>query len=338
MTKYFLRLAVRAIKQIPFLHRSGRLVARNFPRLYKRYLYLSTPYPHAHDPDYHARLAASCHDGDFIPRVSGAGEVIVENGERIQLMHNGVKVVADGYYGAGMTEIIRRLKGCHEPQEEAVFYHIVERLRKNTPVPQVLELGAYWSYYALWVLHRIPKANAYLVEPDPDNLKIARKNFHLNGREGSFLQAAVGAVSMPSIPFPCADKNIRNIRVEDLPSLFNYFVIENLDCLLSDTQGAETGLLKSGEALFRAGKVRFLVVSTHHHSISQDPFTHQKCLELIRSSGGHIIAEHAVSQSYSGDGLIAASFDERDRDMTVGISYADASESFFGEPGLPFEE
>lgn len=41
-------------------------------------------------------------------------------------MHNGVKVIAGGYYGSWMTEIIRLLQGHHEPQEERVFYENIK--------------------------------------------------------------------------------------------------------------------------------------------------------------------------------------------------------------------
>ncbi len=44
------------------------------------------------------------------------------------------------------------------------------------------------------------------------------------------------------------------------------------------------------------------------------------------------MAEHTVAESYSGDGMIAASFDRRDADLRVPISYARAGESLFGEP------
>ena len=30
------------------------------------------------------------------------------------------------------------------------------------------------------------------------------------------------------------------------------------------------------------GRLRFLIVSTHHHSISGDPLTHQKCLAELQ--------------------------------------------------------
>lgn len=56
---------------------------------------------------------------------------------------------------------------------------------------------------------------------------------------------------------------------------------------------------------------RFLFLSTHHHSMSGDPLTHQRCLEFLRGRHAHIIAAHNVTESYSGYGLIVASFDDQ---------------------------
>ena len=39
-----------------------------------------------------------------------------------------------------------------------------------------------------------------------------------------------------------------------------------------------------------------------------------------------------MRESYSGDGLIAAGFDPRTRDLVVPISHARAKDSLFGEP------
>jgi hypothetical protein len=46
-------------------------------------------------------MAVSCRDADPIPKVKGAGRIIsLPDGRRVQIMHNGVRVVVDGYYGA----------------------------------------------------------------------------------------------------------------------------------------------------------------------------------------------------------------------------------------------
>jgi negative regulator of genetic competence, sporulation and motility len=75
-----------------------------------------------------------------------------------------------------------------------------------------------------------------------------------------------------------------------------------------------------------------MVISTHHHVISNDALTHQRCLMLLKELGAHVIAEHTVAESFSGDGLIAVSFDPQDRDLEVIISRCRVGESWFGDP------
>ena len=88
-------------------------------------------------------------------------------------------------------------------------------------------------------------------------------------------------------------------------------------------------MLESCRGLVEQERIRFVVVSTHHHTISGDPLTHQRCLDLVRSLGGHVIAEHTVLESFSGDGLLVASFDEADRGFEVELSRARTTEALF---------
>ena len=58
-----------------------------------------------------------CDDCSLLPRVENAGQVIYENdGSCYQLMHNGLKVGRDCYYGSWMTTLIELAKGFHEPK------------------------------------------------------------------------------------------------------------------------------------------------------------------------------------------------------------------------------
>ena len=275
-------------------------------------------------------LTTACHDTDLIPKVPDAG--FVRDG--VQLMHNGVRVVEGGYYGEWMTEVIRRLRGHHEPQEELAFHTVVERLAATAdPEPVMVELGAFWAYYSLWFKQRIPGGRVYLVEPDPAYLDVGRRNFELNDAEGTFHQAAVGRDRQAPMAFECESDGVsRPVPVEGLRSMLDRFGLEHVDVLFSDVQGAEWPLLDGGRDELTAGRVRFLVVSTHHHTISGDPLTHYRCLELLRELGAHVIVEHTVAESYSGDGLVVASFDERDRDLTVVTSRCRADASLFGDP------
>ena len=109
------------------------------------------------------------------------------------------------------------------------------------------------------------------------------------------------------------------------------FAIEHADMVLIDIQGAEANLLHAVSAEFLRERVRFLCISTHDLSISGSATTHQDVLNQVIDLGGHVLVEHSVSESYSGDGLILCSFDERDRDVFVEISYARSRDSLFGE-------
>ncbi len=72
-------------------------------------------------------LAASGRDTEEIPKVPDAGMVFHNTaGEAIQLMHNGVKVIADAYYGQFNSEIVKKLRGHHEPQQERVFHELLK--------------------------------------------------------------------------------------------------------------------------------------------------------------------------------------------------------------------
>ena len=169
-------------------------------------------------------IAASCRDADDIPKVRDAGIVLTEpDGSQLQVMHNGLRVVADGYYGAWMTRLIQHCRGHHEPQEERAFYEMVNRLANDATM---LELGGYWAYYTCWFLRGASERRAWVVEPDPAHLDIGRRNAAINGVFPTFLQGYVGAKPAPptrfatessgTIELPClAVPQILKIRVSN---------------------------------------------------------------------------------------------------------------------------
>jgi FkbM family methyltransferase len=273
-------------------------------------------------------------DTDPIPKVDGAGEVHEQDGRRVQVMHDGVLVEADGYAGPWMTEVIRRLRGHHEPQEEPVFHAMVERLVAAGRPATMIELGAYWAYYSLWIHAAIGGARTILVEPDPANRAQGERNFALNGRAGEFVAAAVGRhrgrVRMTTEQ---ADRP-RWIPTVTVDGLMRDRGVDRLDLLLVDVQGAELTALQGARATIARGGLRFALVSTHHQHISGDPLLHQRCLAFLRDAGAHVITEHDIYESCSGDGLIAVSFDPADRDLRVAVSTVRARDSVAGDPAL----
>ena len=81
--------------------------------------------PPVRDGRFRIEMTVGCQDAGSIPKVLGAGKVTKQDGQDVQIMHNGVRVVAGGYHGDWMREVIERLAGHHEPQEEAVFHEVM---------------------------------------------------------------------------------------------------------------------------------------------------------------------------------------------------------------------
>lgn len=277
-------------------------------------------------------MTLACRDADSIPKVEGAGEVVDRDGRRVQVMHNGVLIEADCYQGPWMTELIRCLRGHHEPQEERVFHELVGRFAATEPEPTMVELGSWWAYYSLWFASALPNARVVAMEPDPVYLEVGRRNFALNGLEATFVHGAIGDRPGSDV-WHVSERTNEALAVpcHDLRSLLRAAGLERISLLLADIQGAETLLLEHNRDALAAGTVRFVVLSTHHHSISGSPLTHQHARELLASFGAHVVAEHTVGESFSGDGLVAASFDARDRSLRVPVSRARSLESQFGE-------
>lgn len=284
-------------------------------------------------PDLRRRIemTTSIRVTDRLEKVSDAGAIRVVDGREVQVMHNGVVVERDCYGGPWMTEVIRRLRGHHEPQEEIAFAEIVDRVKSDTPSPVMIELGSYWAYYSLWFKSEIPAATVVLVEPDPVNLQVGVRNFELNGLTPSaVVQAAVGPRHGGTVDIVCeSDGALRPIRAVTLEGLLADESLARVDLLLCDVQGAEVHMLAGAASAVRDGRVRFMVISTHWSDT--DPLIHQTCRSRVEELGGHIICEHSLPESCSADGLIAVSFDPRDSGMHVDVPIVRARDSEVGE-------
>jgi FkbM family methyltransferase len=269
-----------------------------------------------------------------ITKVDDAGLFTEVDGTPVQVMHNGVVVLRDGYLGPWQSQVINELRGHHEPQEEVVFDAILKRLakKKKGGGRAMLELGAWWSYYSLWFKQAFPEAAVIGIEPDEPFLATGRRNFELNEMEGTLLHGVVGPNPGEMLRFQAAsDGQFHEVRQYGLGELLALAGVDQFDVILADIQGAETTFLATSAELLRSGACRFLLVSTHDPLISGSAMTHRDVVAAITALGGHIIAEHSVSESFSGDGLVAASFHRKDRKFTVDIPHARAVDSLFGE-------
>jgi FkbM family methyltransferase len=283
------------------------------------------------------RITLKSSDCSGIPKVDGAGENFQGEDVEYQLMHNGVKVVKDCYYGEWMTELIYLLHGHHESQEEKVFHEILPHLSQDSIM---LELGSYWGYYSLWFQEKLRNAKNYLIESDLNNLSVGVRNFDLNGMSASFHNFSIDNRTNPDQSFICEsdgqERIVGSITVDDF---VHKQEIPRIDLLLSDIQGYELRMLEGAADSIAQKKIRFVFISTHHHSISSDPLIHQKCIDFLKTKGACIIAKHSVSESFSGDGLIVASFFDEDQSIDeIPISRNDPSDSLFREIEYDYSE
>lgn len=236
-------------------------------------------------------LTMSCDDADDIPKHPDAGKVFDKN-EIVpyQVMHNGIKVVKDGYCAAWMTDLIYALKGHHEPQEEKVFYEILKYIPQKAVM---LELGSYWGYYSLWFAKEIQEPTNYLIEPDPERLDLGRRNFALNKCTASFVHGYVGKCGTDAGNFQGARKILIDEFLEEQG-------IDHVNILHSDIQGSEYEMLESAINSILLDKIDYFVISTHSGNI------HSDCINFLKFHHYKIIAEHSPSESYSVDGLVVA--------------------------------
>lgn len=289
-----------------------------------------------HDPFIQRRIAmtTACHDCDPLPKHPDAGHLIDWRGHRVQVMHEGTKVLAGGYYGSWMQEIIERLQGHHEPQEELVFQSLLPRMR---PGSLMLEVGSFWAYYTNWFLGAVPQSRAICVEPDLHYLLCGRTNLALNDRHAETHEACVGGRAADAVPFR-RESDGREVRIPryDWAKLVEIADGGFVDLLHVDVQGAELALLESLPDEGCDKLLRFVVVSTHHASISGSATTHRDCLMRLIRCGGRILCEHSVAESFSGDGLIVASFTAEDADLLPPrFQRNDPRCSLFGPPPGP---
>jgi hypothetical protein len=228
-------------------------------------------------------LVVACPDNAFISRVPDAGSVR----RGYQLMHNGVRVLAGGYYGYPLREMLCRNGGVHEPQEERAFQEVLPHLRQDGVM---VELGSYWGFYSLWFKQAVPRGRCLLVEPDLLALAVGRHNFEINGVAGEFYQAYVGQRS----------SSLRGVPVISVDDLAGEYKFTHVDVLHADIQGAELDMLRGADRLLRDGNVSYLFISTH------SPELHVACAKHLSDLGFLIVASIGPADSFSEDGVLIA--------------------------------
>lgn len=215
----------------------------------------------------------------LIPRHAKAGHV--EDGA--VYLHNGLRVHFSGnsaYYGP-FSDILVINRGVHEPLEEYIFQTLLKRIGS---CPIMIELGAYWGHYSMWLKLSRPEAKVILVESDAANLAVGQSNFRVNGLQGEFIKAFVGDNQFE------VDQYLRTRGME------------HLDILHADIQGYECQMLRGASRTLASHGIDYVFVSTHGND------NHRQVCEAIRRSGYRIeVASDCEIETTSFDGLVFAS-------------------------------
>ncbi len=198
-------------------------------------------------------------------------------------LHNGNLVPMSGTraYYSSFSDILVINRGVHEPLEEYIFQEMIKKLQ---PAPIMLELGAYWGHYSMWLKQKYPKASVYLIEPDEGNLQVGINNFRQNNYKGTFTKAFVGKDGFTVDNFLMKKK------------------YQKIDVLHSDIQGYELEMLEGASKALDRQQIDYVFVSTHSQEL------HESVVEKIENFGYRVeVSSDFAFHSTSYDGLVFAS-------------------------------
>jgi hypothetical protein len=208
-----------------------------------------------------------------------AGFVINES----VILHNGLKVPISGphaYYG-DFSSILVLNRGVHEPLEEFVFQEVIKILPST---PLMLELGAYWGHYSMWLKKAFPDAAVHLVEPETKNFLAGQYNFEQNRYDAEFVQSFVGKGEF------------------EVDAYFEKKQINRLTILHSDIQGFELEMLEGCFNSLQKEAIDYLFISTHTQQL------HQGVIETLKNFNYRIeVSSDFDTGTTSYDGFIFAS-------------------------------
>lgn len=153
----------------------------------------------------------------------------------------------------------------------------------------MLELGAYWGHYSMWLKNYYPEASVYLVEPDLNNLNVGKLNFKNNGLSGDFEHNFVGNGKFT------VDGYINSNNII-------------LDILHVDIQGYELEMIEGARISLANKLINYVFISTHSDDL------HKNVIDELMQFGYDIeVSSDFSSETTSYDGLVFASNPEVDR-------------------------
>lgn len=177
----------------------------------------------------------------------------------------------------------------------------------------MLELGGYWGYYSLWFKKHFPNSNVYLIEPDPKNILVGKKNFELNNMEAHFAEFMIDSQSANNQCFIDWDYNKHNVKATNIDDFAESHNLPFIHILHSDIQGAEVAMLQGCQRLMSEKRIGYYFISTHRG-------VHEKCLEILKQYNLDIVVSITREESFSADGLIVAKLSELPMPADINVS------------------
>jgi len=203
--------------------------------------------------------------------------------DNLVYLHNGnrVPIAGPGAYYGGFSHILVINRGVHEPLEEYVFQELLKVLPES---PTMLELGAYWGHYSMWLKKCRPAAVVHLIEPILENFNVGIANFGLNGFSGEFVQAFVGKGKF------------------SVDTYLQAKGVAKLDVLHADIQSFEVEMLDDCTRSLQQQSIDYIFISTHSARL------HEEVLRKLELFHYRIeVSSDFDCQTCSYDGFIFAS-------------------------------
>jgi FkbM family methyltransferase len=144
-----------------------------------------------------------------------------------------------------------------------------------------------------------------LVEPSPENARLARLNLRLNKIEAEVVEAAVGASDGTVYFEEAVDSNVGHIAANGRPvrQVSMQTVLERLppgaevDLVKMDIEGGEGPLFEAN--LGWLGRVRSIIAETH-----RDLIDHSALVRTLEGQGFRYIPAHSVKEFETLDGFV----------------------------------
>ena len=191
-----------------------------------------------------------------------------------------MQVTGNGAYFGAFSEILAINRGVHEPLEEYVFQRVLSHLPE---APIMLELGAYWGHYSMWLKKRRPAAKTILVEADKNHLEVGVENFTRNSIEGEFIHMFVGPEGFKIDAFSA-----------ERPGL-------PLNIVHADIDLNELEMLRGASKSLAEHKIERLFVSTHSQAL------HAQVIKRLQYLGYKIeVTSDFDNETTSFDGFVFA--------------------------------